>query len=99
MGRRKVIVKQTAADNIAAIAWYIESQGMVATADKFTDYVYDYFIKLSDTTKSYSLCREPQRALLGYKCIPYKKKYTIVFIETESEIIICEFISSKRIHW
>ncbi len=99
MGRRKVIVKQTAADNIAAIAWYIESQGMVATADKFTDHVYDYFIKLSDTRKSYSLCREPQRALLGYKCIPYKKKYTIVFIETESEIIICEFISSKRIHW
>ena len=47
MGRRKVIVKQTAADNIAAIAWYIESKGMIATADKFADDVYDYFIKLS----------------------------------------------------
>ncbi len=49
MGGRKVIVKQTTADNIAAIAWYIESKGMIATADKFADDVYDYFIKLSDT--------------------------------------------------
>lgn len=99
MGRRKIIVKQTAADNIAAIAWFIESKGMLATADKFADDVYDYFIKISDTRKSYSLCREPQRSLLGYKCIPYKKKYTVVFVETKSEIIICEFISSKLIHW
>ena len=43
MGRRKIIVKQTAADNIAAIAWYIESKGIIATADKFADGVYDYF--------------------------------------------------------
>ncbi len=28
-----------------------------------------------------------------------KKKYTIVFIESEAEIIICEFISSKLIYW
>lgn len=99
MGQRKIIVKQTAADNIAAIAWFIESKGLIATADKFTDDVYDYFIKLADKRKSYSICREPKRASSGYKCIPYKKKYTIVFIEGESEIIICEFISSKMIYW
>jgi plasmid stabilization system protein ParE len=99
MGRRKVIVKQTAADNIAAIAWYIESKDMIATADKFADDVYDYFLKLADARKSYPLCREPKRAMLGFKCIPYKKKYTIAFIETEQEIIICEFISSKLIWW
>ena len=99
MGRRKVIVKQTAADNIAAVAWFIESKGMIATADKFVDDVYDYFIKLSDTRKSYPLCRDPHRAFFGFKCITYKKKYTIVFIETGSEIIVCEFISSKLIHW
>jgi fructose 1,6-bisphosphatase len=48
MGGRKVIIKQTAPDNIAAIAWYIESKGMIGTADKFADNVYDYFIKLAD---------------------------------------------------
>ena len=99
MGSRKITVKQSAADNIAAIAWFIESKGMIATANKFTDAAYDYFIKLADTRKSYPHCREQERAALNYKCIPYKKKYTVVFIETDTEIIICEFISSKLIHW
>ncbi len=99
MGRRKVSVKQVAADNIAAIAWFIESKGMVATADKFVEQVYKHIAKLADEIKSYPICREPGRASLGYKCTSYKKKYTIVFLETEKEIIICEFISSKLLHW
>jgi hypothetical protein len=65
MGIRKVIVKETAAENIAAIAWFIESKGLIATADKFTDNVYDYFIKLADDRKAYAICREPERATLG----------------------------------
>jgi plasmid stabilization system protein ParE len=99
MGFRKIAIKQTVAENIAAIAWYIESKGMVATAEKFSDQVYDYFLKLSDTTRSFAICRDPRRALLGYKCVPYKKKYTIVLIESEEELIICEFVSSKLIRW
>ena len=99
MGSRKVVVKPDAAENIAAIAWYIESKGMLATADKFTDDVYDYFMRLADSQKSYAICREPVRAALGFKCISYRKKYTIVFIESEDELIICEFISSKLIRW
>lgn len=99
MGSRKITVKQSAAENIAAIAWFIESKGMIATANKFTDAAYDYLIKLANSVKSYPLCREPKRASSGYKCITYKKKYTIVFLETDTEIIICEFISSKLIYW
>ena len=99
MGRRKVTVKQSVAESIAAIAWYIESKGLVTTAEKFADDVYDYFIKLADEKRSYAVCRDPKRAALGYKCAPYKKKYTIVFIETDTELIICEFISSKLIYW
>jgi plasmid stabilization system protein ParE len=99
MGSRKIKVKQTAAENIAAISWYIESKGMLATAEKFADDIYDYFHQLADKRKSYAICREPARATLGYKCIPYKKKYTIVFIESADELIICEFISSKLIRW
>lgn len=45
MGRRKIIVKQNAADNIAAIAWFIESKGLIDTAKKFTDDAYDFFHK------------------------------------------------------
>ncbi len=99
MGSRKITVKQSATETIAAIAWFIESKGMFAAANKFTDAAYDYILKLADTRKSYPLCREPGRAASGYKCITYKKKYTIVFIETNDELIICEFISSKLIYW
>jgi hypothetical protein len=99
MGSRKVVVKKSAADNIAAIAWYIESKGLIATADKFVDNVYDHILKLSDERRSYPICKEPSRLRLGYKCTPYKKKYTIVFIETATELIICEFIPSKLIYW
>jgi plasmid stabilization system protein ParE len=99
MGNRKVTVKQSVAESIAAIAFFIESKGMVATAEKFSDAVYDCFIKLADERKSYAVCKEPLRAELGYKCVPYKKKYTIVFVESIHELIICEFIASKMIYW
>ena len=99
MGIRKVTIKKSVAENIAAIAWYIESKGMIATAEEFSDSVYDYFTRLADDRKSYAICKEPVRAESGYKCVPYKKKYTIVFIESETELLICEFVSSKIIRW
>jgi hypothetical protein len=99
VGQREVIIKESVADSIAEIAWYIESKGLVATAEKFADDVYDFFIKLADSRRSHAICRDPERALIGYKCIPYKRKYTIVFLESDDELIICEFIPSKNIHW
>ena len=35
MGGRKITVKQSAADSIAEMAWFIESKGMIKTAEKF----------------------------------------------------------------
>jgi len=46
MGSRKVVVKQSVADSIAEIAWFIESKGLGATAENFSDEVYDYLKKL-----------------------------------------------------
>jgi hypothetical protein len=99
MGKRRIIVTKGAADNIAAIAWYIESLGLIATADKFIDDIYGHFYEMCDDLRSYALCRDPERALLGLKCKNFRKKYMIVFLETESELIICEFISSRTIKW
>jgi len=99
MGSRKITVKQSAAESVAAISWHIESKGLIVTAERFADSVYDYFVRLADTRKSYSVCREPMRAAAGYKCVPFKKKYTIVFIEADTEIVICEFLPSKLIYW
>lgn len=98
MGSRKIVVQENAAQSIASIAWYIESKGMLATAEKFSDSVYDFIERLSDARKSYAVCREPSRAALGYKCVIYKKKYTIVLVESDDEIIVSEFISSKLIY-
>jgi hypothetical protein len=99
MGSRQITIKESASESIAAIAWYIESKGLIATAEKFADSIYDFLTKMTDPRKRYALCRDPQRALIGYKCISYKRKYTVVFLETDDEIIICEFIPSKNIHW
>jgi len=99
MGRREVIVKQSAAESIASISWYIESMDLVDTAEKFSDSVYNFFLKLANPIRVYSLCKDPQRAIVGYKCVSYKKKYTVVFIENENEVIVCEFVLSKTIHW
>ena len=96
---RQIAIKESVADSIAEIAWYIESKGLIATAESFADGVYDFFIKLSDSRRSHTICREPERAFLGYKCISYKKKYTVVFLETNEELVICEFLPSKNIHW
>jgi len=65
MGGRKITVKQSAADSIAEIAWFIESKGMIKTAEKFSDHVYDFIGKLSPSIKSYSTCKDPVRAQLG----------------------------------
>lgn len=73
MGGRKIIVKESVAESIAEIAWYIESKGMVTTAEKFSDDVYDFLITLADKRKSYPVCKEPKRKAVGYKCIHTKK--------------------------
>ncbi|WP_316833199.1 type II toxin-antitoxin system RelE/ParE family toxin [Pedobacter aquatilis] len=98
MVRRKIIIKESVVESIAAISWFIESEGFPATAEKFADNVYDFIELLADERKRYKTCREPERALMGYKCINYKK-YTIVILELDAEIMICEFIPSKMINW
>ena len=99
MGQREITIKESVAEAIAEIAWFIESKGLVLTAEKFSDDVYDFIAKLADARRRYAICRDPERALVGYKCIAYKRKYTIVFLETDTEVLICEFLPAKNIHW
>jgi hypothetical protein len=99
MGFRKIIIKQSVAESIAKVSWFLESECLLAAAEKFVDDVYDFIKKLGDSKRRHRTCREPERILMGYKCISFKKKYTIVFLELDTEIIICEFIPSKMIYW
>ncbi|OCX52203.1 hypothetical protein BEL04_12005 [Mucilaginibacter sp. PPCGB 2223] len=99
MGFRQVIIRESVAYAIAEVSWYLESEGLLATAEKFSNEAYDFISALGDSRKGYRLCRDPERNLMGYKCISYRKKYTIVFVELDTEIIVCEFILSKLIYW
>ena len=99
MGKRKIIVRQSAAKAIAQIAFYIESKGLPITAERYADSFYDFIETLSNDKKSFRLCSDSKRASLGFKCIQFKNKYTIVFLETEKTITVCEIISSKLIWW
>jgi hypothetical protein len=53
---------------------------MLATAEKFSDDVHNFFESLADDRKSYGFCRDKKTIELGLKCVNYLKKYTIVFI-------------------
>jgi len=97
MGKRRITVLESAAKGIAQISWFIESKGMLATADKFVDAVYDAIEKLADYRLIHAVCRDSERNTLGLKCKPFRRKYTIVFFETSDAIIVTEFIPSKLI--
>lgn len=99
MGKRKITIQEPVVYSIAEVAWFIESKGLVATAEKYADAIYDFIESMADDKRVYNICREPTRSTLGFKCINFNKKYTIVFIESSTEIIICEFIPSKLIYW
>jgi hypothetical protein len=99
VGRRKIIIRESVSESIASVAWFIESKGLVKTAERFSDEVYDAIDALADNRVIHPVCKEPDRRSLGLKCVPYKRKYTIVFYESDAEIVVHEFLLSKRIHW
>lgn len=52
MGKRKIIIGVSASRSIAEISFFIESKGMLATAEKFSDNVHNFFESLADDRKS-----------------------------------------------
>lgn len=95
MGKRKITILEPAATAVAEVAYFIESKGLPQTARKFILDAFDFFEKLSDDRIKHKLCSYPQWNNLGYRCINYKKKYSIAYLSLEHEIVICEFVSAK----
>src|SRR6476620_10245589 len=98
MGKREISILEPASTTIAEIGWYVESKGYPQTAKEFVNKAFDFFEKLSDPRIRHRPCSYSKWNKLGYKCVSFRKKYTIVFSESETEIVIWEFISSKLIH-
>ena len=94
MGKRKVNILEQTATSIAAIAFFIEGNGMPLTAKKFVDEVFNFFETISTDTVSNRLCGYKRWRSLGYECVHYKK-YVVAYLSLSKEIIICDFVSSK----
>ena len=99
MGKRKVSFLDTFIDNVASLSLYIESKGLPHTAIQYKNKIYDFIEQLDFDLVEYSKCRDPERALLGLKCVIFNKKYTMVFYQFENEVIITEMIPSQNIYW
>lgn len=95
MVKRKISILEPAATAVAEIAWFIESKGMPQTAKKFVDDAFLFFDKLSDERIVHKPCNYNRWKTLGYRCVPFKKKYVVAYLNQENEIVICDFVSAK----
>lgn len=95
MGKRKVSILEPAATAVAEIAFFIESKGLPQTAKDFVIDSFEFFEKLSDDRIKHKACTYNKWRELEYRCVKYRKKYTVAYISHETEIIICEFVVSK----
>ena len=95
MGKRKVSILEPAATAVAEIAWFIENKGLPQTAKKIVDEAFLFFDKLSDQRTEHKPCHYFRWKDLGYRCVPYKKKYIVAYLSQSKEIVICDFVSAK----
>lgn len=98
MGKREVTILDPATDGVADAAYFVEAKGMPASAKKFVDDAFEFFASLADERIEHHPCTYPLWKRLHYRCVTYKK-YTVAYILYKEEIVICEFVPSKLIHW
>jgi hypothetical protein len=95
MAQRKISVLEKARDEVAYVAYFIESKGMPDTAKKFVDDCLLFFEKLGKPKIKHRPCSYFVWNIHGYRCATFRKKFVIAFIDTEDEIIICDFAPLK----
>ena len=91
MGKRKVTILEPAVEEVARIALYIEGEGLPKTAKRFVDEVFAFFESLSDERIIHRPCKHPAWKGLGLRCVNFRKKYIVSYLDNTNEIIICEF--------
>lgn len=98
MGKRKVTILDPAVEEVARIALYIESEGLPQTAKKFVDDAFEFFAKLSDERFIHRPCKHPPSwKALNLRCVNFRKKYIVSYLDNKSEIIVCEFALQKNL--
>jgi hypothetical protein len=97
VAQRKVTILDKAAEEVAHVAYFIESKGLPDTAKKFVDGAFRFFEKLGNPAIKYKPCKYVVWNIEGYRCTNFKKKFTVAFLDTDDEIIICDFAASKNL--
>ena len=95
MAQRQVSILSKASEEVANIAYYVESQGMPTTAKKFVDECFQFFEKLSNPKIKHRPCKNIVWKIQEYRCANFRKKYVVAYLDTEDEIIICDFTLLK----
>ncbi len=95
MGKRKITILDRTVEEIASIAYYIESKGMPKTAKLFVADVFEFIETLNDERIIHKPCKYFLWQIHDYRCVNYKKKFVIAYLDNEEEIIICDFAAQK----
>ncbi len=95
MGQRKVSILDNAAEEVAHVAYFIESKGFPKAAKKFIADSFKFFEKLGDTRLEHRPCKHKVWANEGYRCATFRKKYIVAYLANADEIIICDFALQK----
>ena len=95
MAQRKVNILQKAAEEVAHVAYFIESKGLPETAKKFVDDSFIFFNKLGDSRMKHKPCTVVAWREEGYRCANFKKKYVVAYLDLDDEVIICDFALHK----
>lgn len=97
MGKRKVTILEPAVEEVARIALFIEGEGLPKTAKRFVDDAFAFFASLSDERIIHRPCKHPPWKALNLRCINFRKKYVVSYLDNKSEIIVCEFALQKNL--
>jgi hypothetical protein len=98
MGKRKVTVLEPAIEEVARIALFIEGEGLPKTAKKFVDDAFIFFTSLADDRIIHRPCKHPPTwRALNLRCINFRKKYVVSYLDNQNEIIVCEFALQKNL--
>lgn len=95
MAQRQVTILDKAAEEVAYIAYFIETEGLPKTSKKFVDAAFSFFQKLGDSRVKHKPCRFDFWKEEGYRCANFKKKYAVAYLDLEEEIVICDFALHK----
>jgi len=98
MGKRKITIPDPATEEVARVALFIEGKGLPQTAKRFVDDVFEFFDSHSDERKTHHPCRYPAWHLLNYRCVNFRKKNVVAYLDNIEEVIICDFTLQKLLH-